>query len=196
VTASGGSELISNPKAILVSVLHSGDNQKGGDTDCEKISVNLLSIHGTTKFIVFSVSVFEPKDFTFSQLSNAYCRVLDGENELYRYNLAQGGDTNSVIYARIFEKRDLVWYLDTIEEYVAGSSARAIEPLLYRFITPVEKRPQKVILTIVSGYNLPALDIGCNSSDPYLKIKFGRHKRRTRTIKKCLNPNWDEIFEL
>jgi len=36
---------------------------------------------------------------------------------------------------------------------------------------------------------LPAMDMGV-SSDPYTRVEFGVHQRRTATVKKSLSPNW------
>ena len=32
-------------------------------------------------------------------------------------------------------------------------------------------------------------------SDPYVKLSLGKHKSKSKTIKKTLNPRWDEDFE-
>ncbi|XP_047320438.1 protein C2-DOMAIN ABA-RELATED 4-like [Impatiens glandulifera] len=44
------------------------------------------------------------------------------------------------------------------------------------------------------GVNLAVRDF--NSSDPYVVIKIGRTKLKTRVIKKNLNPQWNEDFTL
>jgi hypothetical protein len=50
-------------------------------------------------------------------------------------------------------------------------------------------------LTVVKACDLPAADRG-GTSDPFVQIKLAKHKVRTKTIKKTLNPEWNENYEM
>ncbi|KAM7269994.1 hypothetical protein ACFE04_029208 [Oxalis oulophora] len=41
--------------------------------------------------------------------------------------------------------------------------------------------------------NLPAMDMN-GLSDPYVKLHLGKHRHKTKAVKKSLNPNWGEEF--
>ncbi|GMH21877.1 hypothetical protein Nepgr_023720 [Nepenthes gracilis] len=47
---------------------------------------------------------------------------------------------------------------------------------------------------IIRGINLAVRDV--RSSDPYVTIKMGRQKLKTRVIKKDVNPDWNEDLTL
>jgi len=57
----------------------------------------------------------------------------------------------------------------------------------------------KLVVSIVSAKNLPALDIG-ETSDPYVVLELGEGPMiqvyRTRVMKKNLNPQWNQDFIL
>ncbi|KAL5972422.1 hypothetical protein ACLOJK_041676 [Asimina triloba] len=46
---------------------------------------------------------------------------------------------------------------------------------------------------VIEARNLPAMDLN-GTSDPYVRIQLGRYRFRTKVVKKCLNPWWDEEF--
>ncbi|GBG26699.1 Synaptotagmin 1 [Hondaea fermentalgiana] len=50
-----------------------------------------------------------------------------------------------------------------------------------------------VSVKIVKARALPAADL-CGTSDPYCVIKCERVKKKTRVLKRTLNPTWDESF--
>eukprot|EP01080_Neovahlkampfia_damariscottae_P006512 gene6512-10520_t len=49
-------------------------------------------------------------------------------------------------------------------------------------------------LKVCEGKDLPAMDIG-GTSDPFVEISFGKEQKKTKTIKKTLNPQWNETFD-
>jgi hypothetical protein len=68
--------------------------------------------------------------------------------------------------------------------------------------TAVKKAKLQLDLTIVQARDLPAADVGFfdkkggGTSDPFVQVQVGKHKVRTKTIKKNLNPEWQEKYEL
>ncbi|XP_057499238.1 C2 and GRAM domain-containing protein At1g03370-like [Actinidia eriantha] len=51
----------------------------------------------------------------------------------------------------------------------------------------------KLSVRVIEGRNIPAMDPN-GFSDPYVKLQLGKHKFRTKVVKKCLNPTWCEEF--
>jgi Ca2+-dependent lipid-binding protein len=48
-------------------------------------------------------------------------------------------------------------------------------------------------MEVLAGRDLKAADAG-GTSDPYCKLHAGGQRFKTRTIKKTLNPTWNETF--
>ncbi|KAI3682838.1 hypothetical protein L1987_83145 [Smallanthus sonchifolius] len=53
----------------------------------------------------------------------------------------------------------------------------------------------KLLVRVIEGRNMPPLDQN-GSSDPYVKLKLGHQRFKTKVVKKCLNPSWCEEFSL
>lgn len=51
----------------------------------------------------------------------------------------------------------------------------------------------KLCVKVIEARNLPAMDLN-GFSDPYVKLQLGRNRFRTKVVKKCLNPSWNEEF--
>lgn len=51
----------------------------------------------------------------------------------------------------------------------------------------------KLYVRVIEARNLPAMDLN-GFSDPYVRLQLGRHRSRTKVVKKCLNPTWGEEF--
>ncbi|KAL3844929.1 hypothetical protein ACJIZ3_002332 [Penstemon smallii] len=49
-------------------------------------------------------------------------------------------------------------------------------------------------ITVVRGVNLAKRDV--SSSDPYVIVKMGKQKLKTRVVKKNINPEWNEELTL
>lgn len=49
-------------------------------------------------------------------------------------------------------------------------------------------------LRVVRGVNLAVRDL--RSSDPYVVVRIGKQKLKTRVVKKSVNPEWDEELTL
>lgn len=51
----------------------------------------------------------------------------------------------------------------------------------------------KLLVRAIEARNIPAMDPN-GFSDPYVKLQLGKHKFRTKVVKKSLNPSWCEEF--
>jgi tellurium resistance protein TerZ len=61
------------------SIVHTGDNRTGaGDGDDEQIIVDLSRVPSNVKSIIFIVNSFTGQ--IFSEIENAFCRVVNGAN--------------------------------------------------------------------------------------------------------------------
>lgn len=84
------------------SVKHTGDNLTGaGDGDDESIIVELSSVPAAVTQIVFVVNSFTGQNF--SQIENAFCRLVDSANdsEIARYELTGSGTHNAQVMAKV-----------------------------------------------------------------------------------------------
>jgi tellurium resistance protein TerZ len=84
------------------SVQHTGDNLTGaGEGDDESIRVDLTALPAAVATIVFTVNSFTGQDF--SQIENAFCRLIDESNEaeIARYDLSGSGRHNAQIMAKV-----------------------------------------------------------------------------------------------
>jgi tellurium resistance protein TerZ len=84
------------------SVVHTGDNRTGaGDGDDESILVDLSQVPAQVASLVFVVNSFTGQDFT--QIENAYCRVVDETTagEVARYALSGSGRHNAQVMAKL-----------------------------------------------------------------------------------------------
>ena len=84
------------------SVRHTGDNLTGaGDGDDESVIVDLGALPARVSTLVFTVNSFTGQDF--SQIENAFCRLVDETNqsELARYELSGSGRHNAQIMATL-----------------------------------------------------------------------------------------------
>lgn len=83
-------------------VRHTGDNLTGaGEGDDESIRVDLSAVPSTVATIVFTVNSFTGQDF--SQIENAFCRLIDESNEaeIARYDLSGSGRHNAQVMAKV-----------------------------------------------------------------------------------------------
>lgn len=84
------------------SILHTGDNRTGdGDGDDESIKVDLSAVPGNVSTLVFTVNSFTGQGF--SQIENAFCRLIDegDESEIARYELTGAGNHTAQIMAKV-----------------------------------------------------------------------------------------------
>ena len=110
------------------SIEHTGDNRTGdGAGDDEQIKVALDRVPATVKSLVFTVNCFTGQDF--SQVENAFCRILDGrsQQEVARYDLSVQGKHNAQIMAKLYRHND-EWKMHAIGENGQGRTFEDLMP--------------------------------------------------------------------
>ena len=110
------------------SIKHTGDNRTGaGDGDDEQIKVALARVPAGVKSLVFTVNCFTGQDF--SQVENAFCRILDGrtQKEVARYDLSVQGKHNAQIMAKLYRHND-EWKMHAIGENGQGRTFESLMP--------------------------------------------------------------------
>ena len=116
------------------SVQHSGDNRTGeGDGDDEQIAVALNRIPANVKTLVFTVSNYTGQNF--SQVENAYCRLVDGQTgkEIARYDLSAQGNHTAQILAKVY-RHNGEWKMHAIGENSQGATPDLILPKIVPYL--------------------------------------------------------------
>ena len=116
------------------SVQHSGDNRTGeGDGDDEQIAVALNRIPANVKTLVFTVSNYTGQNF--SQVENAYCRLVDGQTgkEIARYDLSAQGNHTAQIMAKVY-RHNGEWKMHAIGENSQGATPDLILPKIVPYL--------------------------------------------------------------
>ena len=112
------------------SITHTGDNRTGaGDGDDEQITVDLSSVPGTVKSLVFTVNSFTGQNF--STVENAYCRLINAGNnqEVARFNLSVQGSHTAQIMAKLY-RHGGEWKMHAIGENGSGRTFDDLMPLI------------------------------------------------------------------
>ncbi len=110
------------------SLVHTGDNRTGaGDGDDESILVDLTSVPAHVTSLVFVVNSFTGQDFT--QIENAYCRLVDEttSTEIARYALTGSGRHNSQVMAKV-SRDGAGWSMTAIGAVANGRTFRDLLP--------------------------------------------------------------------
>ena len=116
------------------SVQHSGDHRTGeGDGDDEQIAVALNRIPANVKTLVFTVSNYTGQNF--SQVENAYCRLVDGQTgkEIARYDLSAQGNHTAQIMAKVY-RHNGEWKMHAIGENSQGATPALILPKIVPYL--------------------------------------------------------------
>jgi tellurium resistance protein TerZ len=111
-------------------VQHTGDNRTGaGDGDDESIRVDLSAVPATVTTIVFAVNSFTGQDFT--QIENAFCRLIDetNETEIARYDLSGSGRHNAQIMAKV-SRDGAGWSMTALGIAATGRTFRDLLPAM------------------------------------------------------------------
>jgi tellurium resistance protein TerZ len=110
------------------SVQHTGDNLTGaGNGDDESIIVDLSALPPLVKTLVFVVNSFTGQNF--SQIENAYCRVVNEVNgsELARFDLTGSGSHNAQVMSKV-RRADSGWTMTAIGATASGRTFHDLLP--------------------------------------------------------------------
>lgn len=116
------------------SVQHTGDNRTGaGDGDDESIKVDLSRVPPTVAALVFTVNSFTGQDF--SQIENAFCRLIDesNETEIARYELTGTGSHTAQIMAKV-SRDGPGWSMTALGNAASGRTFHDLLPAIAGFL--------------------------------------------------------------
>ncbi|GAA4314448.1 TerD family protein [Klenkia terrae] len=112
------------------SVQHTGDNRTGaGDGDDESVKVDLTKLPAAVTTLVCTVNSFTGQDF--SQIANAFCRLIDEttETEIARYELSGSGRHNAQIMAKV-SRDGAGWSMTALGVPASGRTFRDLLPAI------------------------------------------------------------------
>jgi len=116
------------------SVQHTGDNLTGaGEGDDESIRVDLTALPPTVATIVFTVNSFTGQDF--SQIENAFCRLIDEatEAEVARYDLSGSGRHTAQVMAKL-SREGTGWTMTAIGATASGRTFHDLLPTISGYL--------------------------------------------------------------
>jgi tellurium resistance protein TerZ len=111
-------------------VQHTGDNLTGeGEGDDESIRVDLAQLPANVSTLVFTVNSFTGQDF--SQIENAFCRLIDEttETEIARYDLTGSGPHTAQIMAKV-SRDGAGWSMTAIGVAASGRTFHDLLPAI------------------------------------------------------------------
>jgi tellurium resistance protein TerZ len=112
------------------SVQHTGDNLTGaGEGDDESIRVDLSRVPAQVSTLVFTVNSFTGQDF--SQIENAFCRLVDetSDSEIARYELTGSGNHTAQIMAKL-ARDGAGWSMTAIGVPASGRTFKDLLPAI------------------------------------------------------------------
>jgi len=115
-------------KSSCGSVEHTGDNLTGeGEGDDEVIKVDLSQVPADVQKIAFTVTIHEAEQRkqNFGQVSNAYIRVVNDDNntEITRYDLAEDASTETAMIFGELYRHSGEWRFAAVGQGYAGGLA-------------------------------------------------------------------------
>jgi tellurium resistance protein TerZ len=116
------------------SVQHTGDNLTGaGEGDDESIKVDLSQVPANVATLVFTVNSFTGQDF--SQIENAFCRLIDeaDESEIARYELTGSGRHTAQIMAKV-SRDGQGWSMTAIGNPASGRTFHDLLPAMAGYV--------------------------------------------------------------
>lgn len=116
------------------SVQHTGDNLTGeGEGDDESIKVDLTRVPPGVHTLVFTVNSFTGQDF--SQIQNAFCRLVDEstETEIARYELTGSGQHTAQIMAKL-SRTGQGWAMTAIGSAASGRTFHDLLPAIAGYL--------------------------------------------------------------
>lgn len=99
------------------SVEHSGDNLTGeGDGDDETVSVDLTKVPATVEKVTFTVTIHdaENRNQNFGMVSNAYIRIVSGNEEIIRYDLGEDFSIETALVVGELYRNGAEWKFSAI----------------------------------------------------------------------------------
>jgi stress response protein SCP2 len=104
-------------------ISHLGDNLTGqGDGDDEMINIDLHRLPPEVVTLVFTVNSYRQQKFT--QVKNAYCRLLDGDRtELVRFDLS-GAEASTGVFMCRMRRAAGAWEMTAIGEFQNGRTVK------------------------------------------------------------------------
>lgn len=115
-------------------VQHTGDNLTGeGEGDDESIRVHLDGVSPAVTAIVFTVNSFTGQDF--SQIENAFCRLIDEttEGEVARYDLSGSGRHTAQVMAKL-SRDGGGWAMTAIGATASGRTFHDLLPTISGYL--------------------------------------------------------------
>lgn len=112
------------------SIVHTGDNLTGeGEGDDEQIIVDLTLVPTDVKTLVFVVNSFTGQNF--SQIENAFCRLVDLRNnrEIARFNLSSQGNHTAQLMAKVY-RHGGEWKMHAVGENASGATFNDLMPVM------------------------------------------------------------------
>lgn len=115
------------------SVVHTGDNRTGdGDGDDEQVKINLSNVPASVQRITFTITIHdaETRNQNFGQVTNAYARVFNPDNneELIRYDLGEDFSIETALVAGELYRHNGEWKFSAIGSgYQGGLAALATD---------------------------------------------------------------------
>ncbi len=116
------------------SVQHTGDNRTGaGDGDDESIKVDLSQVPPAVTTLVFTVNSFTGQDF--SQIENAFVRLIDesNETEIARYDLTGTGSHTAQIMAKV-SRDGQGWSMTALGNAASGRTFHDLLPAIAGYL--------------------------------------------------------------
>jgi tellurium resistance protein TerZ len=116
------------------SIQHTGDNTTGqGEGDDESIRVYLDGVSPAVQTIVFTVNSFTGQDF--SQIENAFCRLIDEttETEVARYDLTGTGQHTAQVMSKV-SRADGGWTMTAIGATASGRTFHELLPTIANYL--------------------------------------------------------------
>ncbi|MDT4943936.1 MAG: tellurium resistance protein TerZ [Pseudonocardiales bacterium] len=116
------------------SVQHTGDNLTGaGEGDDESIRVDLSRVPAGVTTLVFTVNSFTGQNF--SQIENAFCRLIDEstETEIARFDLSGSGGHTAQIMAKL-ARDGAGWSMTAIGNATSGRTFHDLLPAITAFL--------------------------------------------------------------
>jgi tellurium resistance protein TerZ len=112
------------------SVQHTGDNLTGaGEGDDESIIVDLSAVSPSVQTLFFVVNSFTGQNF--SQIENAFCRLVDETNgqEIARYDLTGSGTHTAQVMAKV-SRDGSGWSMTAIGSIADGRTFKDLLPAI------------------------------------------------------------------